>query len=140
MGRRSEEKERHWRRHLKSQAASRLSVRAYCQRERLSEVSFYAWRRELPRRGATGLSSRLASIATSACTEYGPDASSGAGKFLPVTIAADHEPVIEIALPRGILVRVWAGAPAALMRDLLAVLAPNSADSPRQAAAEARSC
>ena len=38
-------KERFWRGVLKKFAAGGLSVRAFCRQERLSEPSFYAWRR-----------------------------------------------------------------------------------------------
>ena len=49
--RRSSEKEAFWRRHVEQQEQRGLGVRAYCQREQLAENSFYAWRRELRRRG-----------------------------------------------------------------------------------------
>jgi transposase len=37
---------------LKRQSASRLSVRAFCRRERLAESAFYAWRRTVAERDA----------------------------------------------------------------------------------------
>ena len=43
-------KERAWRRWIGKQRTSRLSVRAFCAREQLSEPSFYAWRRTLAQR------------------------------------------------------------------------------------------
>jgi hypothetical protein len=45
-------KERFWRSVLKRQAGSRLSVRAFCERERLTESAFYAWRRTIQERDA----------------------------------------------------------------------------------------
>jgi hypothetical protein len=48
--RRDAAKERFWRDAVKRQAASRLSVRAFCQREKLTECTFYAWRRTLAQR------------------------------------------------------------------------------------------
>jgi len=45
-------KERFWRDVLKRQAKSGLSVRAFCQRERLTESAFYAWRRTVAERNA----------------------------------------------------------------------------------------
>jgi hypothetical protein len=43
-------KERWWRDTLKRQAASGLSVRAFCRREKLGESAFYAWRRVVAER------------------------------------------------------------------------------------------
>lgn len=42
---------RRWLRHVQGWQRSRLSVRDYCARHRLSEASFYAWRRVLDERG-----------------------------------------------------------------------------------------
>ena len=47
---RSGEKEAFWRSHVESQAAGRVSIRAYCWGHGLSEPSFYAWRREIQKR------------------------------------------------------------------------------------------
>lgn len=44
-------KERFWREVVAGQAKSRLSVRAWCLQQAVSEASFYAWRREMARRG-----------------------------------------------------------------------------------------
>ena len=43
-------KEHRWRELLGRQASSGLSVREFCRAERLSEPSFYAWRRTLAER------------------------------------------------------------------------------------------
>jgi hypothetical protein len=43
-------KERFWRDALARQATSGLSVRSFCRHQRLSEASFYAWRRTIARR------------------------------------------------------------------------------------------
>lgn len=53
MGQRSQrnqEKESAWRKRLRVQAKSGLSVRAWCREQRLQESSFYWWRREIARR------------------------------------------------------------------------------------------
>ncbi len=47
---RNAEKERRWREVLGRQAASGLSVREFCKRERLTESQFYAWRRTIGER------------------------------------------------------------------------------------------
>lgn len=49
-GRRDAAKEANWRRWVALQTSSGLNIRAFCQREQLSEASFYAWRKELMRR------------------------------------------------------------------------------------------
>jgi len=51
---RNAERERLWRRAIKRQAASGLSVRAFCRREGLTEPNFYAWRRTIAHRDAEG--------------------------------------------------------------------------------------
>jgi hypothetical protein len=45
-------KERFWRDAIKRQSGSRISVRAFCERERLTESAFYAWRRTIQERDA----------------------------------------------------------------------------------------
>lgn len=52
--RRDASKERFWRDVLRRFAASGLSVRAFCKRERLTESAFYAWRRTIGARSGTG--------------------------------------------------------------------------------------
>lgn len=49
---RSGEREAFWREQVRRQAASRLSVRRFCEEKGLSEPSFYAWRRTLAQRAA----------------------------------------------------------------------------------------
>ena len=48
--RRDVEKEQFWRLVLAEQAASGLSIRKFCQQERLREPAFYAWRRAIRER------------------------------------------------------------------------------------------
>jgi len=52
--RRDASKERFWRDVLRRFAASGLSVRAFCKRERLTESTFYAWRRTIGERSRAG--------------------------------------------------------------------------------------
>jgi hypothetical protein len=47
-----EQKEHQWRRWIAEWQASGMSVRAFCQRRRLTVARFYAWRRVLQRRAA----------------------------------------------------------------------------------------
>jgi hypothetical protein len=99
---RDEHKERQWRRWIGEWLASGLSVRAFCQRRRLTVARFYAWRRALQRRAAE------------------------MAAFVPVQVAADALPTptsaLEVVLTDGRTVRVAPGFDAATLRQLLAVL------------------
>jgi len=53
-------RERFWRATLKRQAASGLSVRAFCRQETLAESNFYAWRRTIAERDQEKSPTRLA--------------------------------------------------------------------------------
>ena len=50
MGKRSIEKERHWRQIVARFERSGMKVRAFCDRARIKEQQFFTWRRELRRR------------------------------------------------------------------------------------------
>jgi hypothetical protein len=52
-GQRGSAKEHFWRKVVGGFDASRTTVRAWCMKHRVSEPSFYAWRRELARRDTT---------------------------------------------------------------------------------------
>ena len=92
-----------WRRHIKAQAGSDLSIAAYCRRHGLPEHGFYWWRRELARR------------------DVQPPA------FVPVTVAVQTpastgEGRIEIILPGDRRVRVVGPVDRQRLADVLAVL------------------
>ena len=53
--RRDLDKERFWRGVVRRHAASGLSARAFCRREKLGEPSFYAWRRTIRERDAAAI-------------------------------------------------------------------------------------
>jgi hypothetical protein len=104
---RDERKEREWRHWLQEWRASRLSVRAFCERRGLAEQRFYAWRRELDRRAGER-------------TDNLPSA------FVPVEVVAaaapDPSTALELVLSGGRTLRVAPGFDAATLRQLLAVL------------------
>ena len=95
-------KEREWQQWMRRWQTSGLSVRAFCGRHGLTEVSFYAWRRRLRQRPSAGT------------------------RFLPVSIGVDPEPVaaaaLELVLSGERRLRVPPGFDAATLRRLLAVL------------------
>jgi hypothetical protein len=127
---RSAEKERFWRSQIEGHAASGLSAREWCRRERLSEPSFYAWRRELALRDREQLapasanhehrpasqrpaSQRPASQRHAASPPAGRAQGNGHA-FVPVRLAATGENRVELEFPSGLVVRVPAENTAAL--------------------------
>lgn len=108
------EKFRSWRERVRRQRESGLSIRAFCAAESLSEPSFYWWRRELAGRKA------LTRVRPS--TQRSSTAQAVAS-FVPVTVASSSPcAAIEIALPSGVIVRVWQDGSAPLLREVLAAL------------------
>jgi hypothetical protein len=97
-------KERFWRRIVRQWRKSGLSVRAFCAERRLSEPSFYSWRRTIAERDAQ------------------------AARFVPVQVVPDDEPeeapgnALELLLGERVL-RVGPGFDAPTLRRLLALLA-----------------
>jgi hypothetical protein len=104
-GARSRKKEAGWRKHIRAQMDSDLSIAAYCRRLGLPEHGFYWWRHELARRDAQP-----------------------AAAFVPVTVVRQppvhgEEGQIEIVLPGDRRVRVMGSVDKGMLADVLAVLA-----------------
>ena len=96
------ERERQWLDRFERQGSSGLSVASFCEREGISSVSFYLWRKRLrptPQPKAV----------------RGEHAVSKNPPFLPVTIK-DNSETIEIELPNHVVVRL----PATVGSDFLA--------------------
>ena len=111
------QKEAFWRQVVQDQAASGLSIRAWCDKRRLRQKSFFRWRRELRRRGAG---------------RVGPH-------FAPVHVTEDHPREktgrIEIVLSGGSRVRLHGRVDCQLLGEVVALLTSMpSADG------EGRSC
>jgi transposase-like protein len=94
---RGAERERFWREAVAGHRKSGLSVRAYCRERGLSEPNFYAWRRELARRDG-----------------------SAAPKLVPVTVVSGS--MIEVVLPKGVVVRAPSASEPAAVARLVAAL------------------
>jgi hypothetical protein len=110
-------KQQEWLRHVQRWQRSRLSVRDYCARYRLSEPSFYFWRRSLAERGL------LTPVGTNPA-QRDTDAVPATPLFVAATLAdaaAAPQP-LEVVFPDGLTVRVAAGFDAATLRHLLALL------------------
>src|SRR5271167_711346 len=109
MAKRDAAKEHFWRRAVARQRASGLGVRAFCERERLSEASYYQWRQELARRDGQGR----------------PTARPGMA-FVPVRVVDDQEQPpggpVEVVLANGRIARVRAGFDRPTLVAVLAVL------------------
>ena len=96
---RDPKREQYWRQAVVDWKKSGLSVRVFCLQRRLSEPSFYAWRRELQKREG----------------KAAPEL-----KFVPVQVRGAA--VVEIALPDGLLVRVPTDVEMTTVADLVAAL------------------
>jgi hypothetical protein len=100
--RRSGEREAFWQAAVSRHQVSTQSVRAFCQRERLSEASFYAWRRTLRERQAAAPPSfvplLLASPVASSSVGITIELRGGRVVRLPETMATERL----IALLRGL--------------------------------------
>jgi transposase-like protein len=105
-------KQRHWLDLIRLWQQSKLSVRAFCRRHRLSEPSFYCWRRTLRQRGLIGKVPAEEVVKTEAPT------------FLQVAVesAAATPKSIELVLAKGRRLRVRPGFDANTLRQLLRVL------------------
>ena len=120
--RRDPAREKLWRRTIRDQERSGLSVHAFCAREGLKDGNFLRWRRELNRREREK-STAVPDPATERAT--GPR---GSSVFLPVRVVdADRvpsrpAPPIEIVLDGGPTVRVPPGFDPRTLGAVLAVL------------------
>ena len=104
-------KERWWRDTLKRQAASGLSVRGFCRREKFAESAFYAWRRIVAEREAEARPT--------------PEVSA----FVPMTVIeqASREASIEIELAGGRRLRLPSSIAAARLAELVHALEGRAA-------------
>src|SRR5262249_31888254 len=114
--RRDPDREESWRRTIREQQGSGLSVRDFCRREGLKDWTFRWWRQELARRD------RQPSI--------GPpeERTDAAPAFLPLrlmdleAVAPRSAPPIEIILPTGSMIRIPSGFDPRTLGQVLAVL------------------
>jgi transposase len=105
-------KQRHWLDLIRLWQQSNLSVRAFCRRHRLSEPSFYCWRRTLRQRGLIGM--EPADDATKTETPAFVQVTVDAGAAAPKSI--------ELLLANGRRLRLRPGFDADMLRQLLRVL------------------
>jgi transposase len=113
-------REKFWRRTIRQQRRSGLTVRAFCLREGLKDGAFRWWRQALARRDREP-------SATSAGDRDG-EPTEAVPTFLPVRLvdleaaSPPPSPPIEIVLPSGPMVRVLSGFDPRTLGQVLAVL------------------
>ena len=105
-------KQRRWLKLIQRWQRSRFSVREFCQRNHLSEASFFSWRRTLRQRG-------LLEEATTP-----PDVSNDSPTFVKLTAvdAPQHTSAIELVLKRRRRLRVRPGFDADTLLKLVRLL------------------
>lgn len=142
---RDRELERAWRRRVRAQRTSGLSVRAFCEWEGLPESAYYFWRRELERRDAEQTAAAAARrprqrsaadsrprfvpvVVTEGAAAVAPARARSGASATSVMAAPPpaSAPVIELVHPGGIVVRVPVGADTAALRTVLGVLDERS--------------
>jgi hypothetical protein len=111
---RSMVKEQFWRDVVKRHSASGLGVRAFCQRERLTESSFFAWRRTLAERDNE----------TNSVTPAKRRAPTKQPAFLPILLndSGQQHGAITIELSGGHVLRLPASISAERLAELVAAL------------------
>ena len=117
-------REKFWRRTIRQQQHSGLTVRAFCLREGLKEGAFRWWRQALARRDRE--------LAASTQADRDGEPIEAAPTFLPVrlldpeAIPTRPSPPIEVVLPAGPTVRVPSGFDPRTLGQVLAVLEGRS--------------
>jgi transposase len=105
-------KERRWLDLVQRWRSSRLTVHAFCERHRLSEPNFYAWRRVLRQRGLID--------------EDGSPVETPTPAFMKITVdpgaVSSTASAIDLVLPQGRLLRVRPGFDPELLRQLVQLL------------------
>lgn len=116
-GRKSAEKVLRWREILRRQADSGVSICQFCARERLSEPSFYAWRKRLREPVKEGRQSGAAGRGQQ--SNHGP-------LFLPVKLF-DSAPAMEIIHPLGYRIQLTGEVDRIALRRVLETLEERGA-------------
>jgi transposase len=106
--RRDSHQEAFWRKAIQRQVAGSLGVRAFCQREQLSEAAFYWWRRSIREQDGAG-HSRPA--------------------FVPATLSdkSPGEPSFTVELAGGCMLRLAGAAAISQLADLILALQSKAA-------------
>jgi len=115
---RDPKKEALWRRQIRRQSRSGMTVRAWCLDRQVNEATFHWWRRKLSRRDGE--------LKKSIATKRRNRRAATSPAFVPVRVSPDDpqadESQIEIALPDGRCVRVTGHVDRHALADVLEVL------------------
>lgn len=126
MPRRDPAKEKYWRRLLRQWRHSGLSGRDFCVEQRLSQPSFYAWRREIARRDhqrRATLPAPVSPAPAASSVDSRPATNLATPAFVKLTVAASATPpAIEVVVAERRLLRVRPGFDADLLRQLVRLL------------------
>jgi transposase len=103
-----------WELAVQMQAESGLPIAKFCERESLSQASFYAWRRKLQQRDAEGRTVGDSGDGSQGCPRP---------RLVPVQLVEDRPAaVVEVVSPAGMTVRVPDGAATENVRRVLGLL------------------
>jgi hypothetical protein len=110
----SKDKESLWREIMERQSASGVSIRRFCAAERISEPSFYFWRRKLRLQERE----RVPTPRKSTCPEQAP---ASAPMFIPLNLL-EATAGIEIVHPLGYRIQVTGDVNPVALRHVLEAL------------------
>lgn len=128
--RRDAAKEAFWRDVLGRQAASGLSVRAFCVRESLKESAFHFWRRTIIQRSDTGIPESAASVGGTDIRQRAKNREGAVPTFVPARLtdvlpardSSDDTTDITIELAGGRLLRLPQSISTARLAELVLAL------------------
>lgn len=116
-------REAYWRRIVRGQRGSGLTIRGFCRKSKLTESAFHFWRRELERRQAEGRQAEQEQRQRRATKSPRPPREPA---FVPVRVTEQPQPQvggrIEIELSGGRRVHVTPPVDRQALADVLAVL------------------
>jgi len=112
-GKTNEERRAFWQMAIEMQQESGLSVRKFCEREGLSDASYFSWRRKLRQEaGKAGVDE----------PNHGGDVAGGP-RLVPVRLVGEGEPdALEVVSPSGLVLRVGGNADTESVRRLLQLM------------------
>lgn len=106
MSRRSSEKEAYWRKLLREQRRSGMTVRQFCRDHGLSEASFFSWQREIATRDRQAAGTTENGSSSSRKKQASPPPVNAAS-FIPLRLSGTS--ALELVHPRGHVLRIPAG-------------------------------